>query len=180
MDGTMFRHHVPVLCFRSWLRTGETAHTFPPGSRTAVRQCGRRSLAGVAALDAVFDLAEDLANLVFDGVPPGGLLLEGVQVREQLLIDEGEQVVAAQGSVVVDLPVFALRRSPAFPPVWLVEDVGVFLTVQLGFGGFVAFEGVEVFQEQQPGGLFGVVQLAGASGVFPEDVADVLEGLFKH
>ena len=101
----------------------------------------------VAALDAVFDLAEDLANLVFDGVRPGGFLLEGVQVREQFLIDEGEQVVAAQGGVVVDLAVFALGRCPAFPPVWLVEDVGVFLAVQLGFGGFVAFEGVEVFQE---------------------------------
>ena len=71
----------------------------------------------VAALDAVFDLAEDFANLVFDGVRPGG---------------------------------------------------------------FVVFEGVEVFQEQQPGCLFGVVELAGAADVFPEDVVDVLEGLFKH
>jgi uncharacterized protein with PhoU and TrkA domain len=44
----------------------------------------------VAALDAVFDLAEDLADLVFDGVRPGGLLLEAVQVREQFLIDEGD------------------------------------------------------------------------------------------
>ena len=38
----------------------------------------------------------------------------------------------------------------------------------------------DLFQEQQPGRLFGVVELAGASGVFPEDVVDVLEGLFKH
>jgi hypothetical protein len=90
------------------------------------------------------------------------------------------QVVAGEGRVVVDLPVFALRGCPAFPPVRLVEDVGVFPAVQLGFGGFVAFEGVEVFQEQQPGRLFGVVQFAGAAGVFPEDVVDVLEGLFKR
>ncbi len=134
----------------------------------------------VAALDAVFDLAEDLSNLIFNGVRPGGFLLEAVQVREHFLIDDGEQVVAAQGGVVVDLAVFALRRCPAFPPVWLVEDVGVFLAVQLGFGGFVAFEGVEVFQEEQPGGLFGVVEFACASGVFLKDVVDVLEGLFKH
>ena len=134
----------------------------------------------LAALDAVFDLAEDLANLVFDGVWPRGFLLEGVQVWEQFLIDECQQVVAAQGGVVVDLAVFALGRCPAFPPVWLVEDVGVFLAVQLRFGGFVAFEGVKVFQEQQPGRLFGVVQFAGAAGVFPENVVDVLEGLFKH
>ncbi len=79
----------------------------------------------VGALDAVFELAEDLAYLVFDGVRPGGFLLEAVQEREQFLIDEGEQVVAAQSSVVVDLAVFALRCCPAFPAVWIVEDVGV-------------------------------------------------------
>jgi uncharacterized protein with PhoU and TrkA domain len=38
----------------------------------------------VAALDAVFDLAEDLADLVFDGVRPGGAWLEAVQVGEEL------------------------------------------------------------------------------------------------
>ena len=49
-----------------------------------------------------------------------------------------------------------------------------------GFGGLVVLQGVELFQEEQPGGLLGVVQLAGAAGVFPEDVVDVFEGLFKH
>ena len=38
----------------------------------------------VAALDLVFDLAEDFADLVFDGVRPAGLLLEAVQVGEEL------------------------------------------------------------------------------------------------
>jgi hypothetical protein len=28
--------------------------------------------------------------------------------------------------------------------------------------------------------LFRVVELGGAAGLFPEDVVDVLEGLFKH
>jgi hypothetical protein len=41
-------------------------------------------------------------------------------------------------------------------------------------------EGIEVFQEQEPGALLGVIQFAGASGVFPEDVVDVFEGLFEH
>ncbi len=36
----------------------------------------------VAAGDLVFDLAEDLADLVFDGVGPGGPALEAVQVGE--------------------------------------------------------------------------------------------------
>jgi hypothetical protein len=39
---------------------------------------------------------------------------------------------------------------------------------------------VEVFQEEHPGGLLGVIQLSGATGFFAEDVVDVFEGLFKH
>ena len=46
--------------------------------------------------------------------------------------------------------------------------------------GLVLLQPVEVFQEQQPGGLLGVVQFGGAAGLFPEDVVDVFEGLFKH
>ena len=37
----------------------------------------------VAALDLVFDLAEDFADLVFDRVGAGGLLLEGRGDRER-------------------------------------------------------------------------------------------------
>src|SRR5437773_3774993 len=42
----------------------------------------------VAALDFVLNLAEDLANLVFNGVRPGSALLEAVQVGEELAVDE--------------------------------------------------------------------------------------------
>ena len=83
----------------------------------------------VAALDAVLNLAEDFANLVFDGVRAGGFLLEAVQVGEELLVDEGEDVVATERGVVVDLAVFALGCCPRFPAVGFVEDVGVFLAV---------------------------------------------------
>jgi hypothetical protein len=41
-------------------------------------------------------------------------------------------------------------------------------------------KGIEVFEKKQSGGLLGVVQLAGVSGVFVEDVVDVFEGLFEH
>ena len=82
--------------------------------------------------------------------------------------------------VVVELAVLVLGRGPGFPAIGLVEDVGVFLPVQRGLVGPVLFQPVEVFQEQQPGGLLGVVQLGGASGLFPEDIVDVLEGLFEH
>ncbi len=134
----------------------------------------------VAALDAVLNLAEDFANLVFDGVRAGGLGLEAVQVGEELAVDEGDEVVAGEGGVVINLAVLPFRGSPRFPAVGLVEDVGVALAVEGGLGGLVVFEGVEVFQEEQPGGLLSVVEFAGATGVFPEDVVDVFEGLFEH
>ena len=68
---------------------------------------------GVAALNLVLDLAEYLADLVFDGVRAGGLLLEAVQVGEQLAIDKLAQVVAGQCLVVVELAVTVLGRGPA-------------------------------------------------------------------
>ena len=46
--------------------------------------------------------------------------------------------------------------------------------------GLVLFEAVEVFEEEEPGGLLGVVEFGGAAGFFPEDVVDVFEGLFEH
>ena len=134
----------------------------------------------VAALDLVLDLPEDLADLVFDGVRPAGLLLEAVQVGEELPVDEVAEVVAGQGVVVVELAVLALWRGPAFPAIGLVEDEGVFLALQRGFVGLVLLQTVEVFQEQEPGGLLGVVEFGRAAGLFPEDIVDVLEGLFKH
>jgi hypothetical protein len=39
---------------------------------------------------------------------------------------------------------------------------------------------VKVFQEKQPRRLLGVVELGCASRLFPEDVIDVFESLFKH
>ena len=122
----------------------------------------------VAAVNLVLDLAEDFADLVFDGVRPGGLLLEAVQVGKELLIDEIAQVVAGHGLVVVDLAVLALGRGPGFPAVGLVEDEGVFLAFQRGLVGLVLLQAVEVFQEQEPGGLLGVVEFGGATGLLPE------------
>ena len=69
----------------------------------------------VAALDFVFDLAEDFADLVFDGVRPAGLLLEAVEIGEELEVDEVAQVIAGLRFVVVDLAVLALRARP-IPP----------------------------------------------------------------
>ena len=80
----------------------------------------------------------------------------------------------------VEFAVLALGRGPAFPPIGLVEDVGVFLAFQRGLGALVLFKIVEVFQEQQPGSLLGVIEFGGAASFFPKDVIDVFEGLFEH
>jgi hypothetical protein len=47
--------------------------------------------------------------------------------------------------------------------------VGVFLSIEGGFCRLVGFEGVEVFQEEQPRSLLGVVEFAGADDVFGEN-----------
>jgi hypothetical protein len=39
---------------------------------------------------------------------------------------------------------------------------------------------IQIFQEKQPGGLFGVVQFRGAASLFPENVIDVLKSLLEH
>ena len=79
----------------------------------------------VTALDAVLYLSEDFADFVFDGIRLIARLgLKAVEVRKELLVDEIEKIVAAQLGVVVNLAVLALRRSPRFPAVGLVEDVG--------------------------------------------------------
>lgn len=57
----------------------------------------------VAAGDLVLNLTEDLAHLVFDGVRSGGLLFEGVQVGEQLQVDEIPEVIAREGGIVIEL-----------------------------------------------------------------------------
>jgi hypothetical protein len=75
------------------------------------------------------------------------------------LIDEVAEIVAGFGGVVIELAVLALGRGPGFPAVGRVEDEGVLLAVQRRFVGFVLLQAVQVFQEQEPGGLLRIVKL---------------------
>ena len=134
----------------------------------------------VATLNPVLNLPKNLADLVLNRVGPGGLLLKPVQVGEQLAIDEENQIVAGQRCVVVQLSLRILGRGPGAPAVRLLENVVVGFAIQRRLGGFVLLQSVEILQKQQPGGLLGVVQLAGATGIFPQHVINVLKGLFKH
>jgi len=134
----------------------------------------------IAALDTVLDLAEYFADLVFDGEGRGGALLETVQVRKELGVDEVAQVVAGHRVVVVGLAGCGLWRGPTFPTVGRIEDEAVLLAFERSFGGLVLLHRVEVFEEEQPRALLGVVQFAGAARVLMQDVVDVFEGLFEH
>lgn len=90
----------------------------------------------VAALNAVPDLTEDLANLVLDGIRPSSFLLEGGQVRKQALIDEVEQVVAGQCGVMV--------LEEATPP-----D----LQYRESFANFLSFGGIGLLGSDRERGL---------------------------
>jgi hypothetical protein len=104
----------------------------------------------VAAVYLVLDLAEDLADLVFDGVRAGRLLLEAVQVGKQLQVDEVGKVGAGLRGIVVELTVLIFWRGPSLPAVGRVEYIGIFSSLQPGFLSFDMFQRVEIFQEQQP------------------------------
>ncbi|MFO1000983.1 MAG: hypothetical protein U0936_11625 [Planctomycetaceae bacterium] len=99
----------------------------------------------VTAGDLVSDLAEDLADLVFDRIRSAGFLLERFQVREQLVVDEVAKIITGGGFVVVNLPVRTFRSRPLIPAIGLVEDPGVLPAFQFGLCGFVLFQPVEVF-----------------------------------
>jgi hypothetical protein len=134
----------------------------------------------VTALDFVFDLAEDFADLIFDGVRTAGLLLEALQVGKEFLVDEVAQVVAGYRGVVVELAVLALGRGPAFPSVGFIEQVSVLPALDLGDRQPLLFEIVEIFEEQQPRGLLGVVEFGGTARLLAEDIVDISECLFEH
>ena len=133
----------------------------------------------VAAADLVLDLAEDLTDLVFDGVGTAGALFEAVQIGEEVALDEGDQVVAGQCLMMVEGTVRGLGGGPGVPPVGGIEDVEPGLAVERGLGRLFAFQVIEIFQEQEPGRLLGIIELGRTAGLFPEHVIDVLEGLFK-
>ena len=70
--------------------------------------------------------------------------------------------------------------SPAAPAVLGINDVLVWLGLQLGGELALLLQIVQVFEEQHPAGLLGVVQLAGAASVFPQYIVNGFEGLFEH
>jgi len=134
----------------------------------------------VAAMDLVLYLTKNLADFVLNSVRPAGFLLEAVEVWEKLLINESQQVITGQGLVMVNLAVFILWRCPRIPAVLLIENVRVFLPVELGLHNLIVFQRIKVFQEEQPGSLLRIIQFTRTTSILPEDIIDILKSLFKH
>ena len=55
-----------------------------------------------------------------------------------------------------------------------------FLPSICGDGQPLLLQIIEIFEEEQPRGLLGVVELGGASGLLAEDIVDVSKSLFEH
>ena len=103
----------------------------------------------VAGPELVAQFGEDLADLVLDGLRPGRGLPEGGKVREQVLIDEPDQVVADARRVVVKPAVLAWC-GPLVPAEGAVDDRRVIVAIKFGAVLPFGFEVVQVFQEQYP------------------------------
>src|SRR3569832_1018463 len=101
-------------------------------------------------------------------------------IRKELLVDELDQVVAGQRVIVIEGAVLLLGGSPFTPAILALDDVGVRLSREFSLLLPVILQVVEGFEEQHPGGLLGIVEFRRAAGLLPENVVDILEGLFEH
>ena len=61
----------------------------------------------------------------------------------------------------------------------LVDDVVVFLALKLGLLLVGPLQVVEIFEKQNPRRLFGVIEFRGAASLFPQNVIDVFESLWR-
>ena len=80
----------------------------------------------------------------------------------------------------VNAAVGGLRGRPLRPAVGFVDQVGVRLPDELGFHRPFLLQVIEVFQEEQPGGLLGVIELGTTAIFLPENIVNVLEGLLER
>ena len=87
-------------------------------------------------------------------------------------------LILAVGEPIVMIAI--LWCSPTVPSELLVEDWGLTAPLQQGHRRSVFLKPIEVFEEQQPGGLLGVVELGAAASFFAEAVVDGAESLLER
>lgn len=85
----------------------------------------------------------------------------------------------AERGIVVNLAIL-LRRGPCPPLIVRRDDRHIVPTVQFILVGALGFQIVEIFQEQHPLGLFGVVQFRRAALLVPEFPVDIVECVFEY
>ena len=51
------------------------------------------------------------------------------------------------------------------------------MSFERGLIGFILLQALQIFEEEQPGGLLGVIEIRGATGLLPEKIVYVFEGL---
>jgi hypothetical protein len=76
----------------------------------------------VPAAEPVLYLAEYLADLVLDSIRALGFCLNPCRYGKQVAIDEGDEIIARQGGVMVERAVGLLRCGPLRPAVRLIYD----------------------------------------------------------
>ena len=111
----------------------------------------------VAGAKLVTQFSEDLADLVLDRTRAFGRLPEGREIGEQIAVDEGDQVVADQGFVMIEATFGRFGRSPIAPPEVGVDQRLVALASQFRPVPALGLEVVQILQEQDPGRLFHIV-----------------------
>jgi len=134
----------------------------------------------IAALDTVFQLAEDLANLVLDG---GGALrrgLESFQVGKKLTVNKILEVIAGRRPVMVNLAISGFWRCPRLPAGPRTQQRDVWFAGELRSNLLLLFKIVKVLEKEYPRGLLNVVELTAAACVFVEDIVNILECLLKQ
>jgi hypothetical protein len=104
----------------------------------------------IAALKPVFDLAENLADFIFDRVGVFGARLEVAQIGEQFAVDIGNKVRPRERLVMVESAAFVLGRRPFRPAMRRVDDVGVFCAVKLRVELPFLLQIVKIFEKQNP------------------------------
>jgi hypothetical protein len=61
-----------------------------------------------------------------------------------------------------------------------VDDRSASTARELGLKRALLLQVVEIFKEKQPAGLLDIIELGRAARFFPQNVVDILEGLFEH
>ena len=124
----------------------------------------------VAALNPVFQFAENLPDLVLDGVGTFSRGLELFEVGGRVPRSRSRQGRRLSGLCGGPVAVAAFRCRPLIPLIFRSNDVGVGLAGEFRCSIFVSFQVVQVFQEQHPGSLFNIIQFAPTACVFMENI----------